>query len=168
MQSVSARGAAPAASRCKGNFHSPAPRCGETPVSAAKHSVLLTPVLGNRRLTAVLALTAALQIGLAAGGLSVWSCPFQSAFSIPCPACGMTSGAILLLQGQWALAVRMHLFSPLLIAGTMAAGLLALMPAPAYRRIICQLEVLERRTGLTVWIAVCLGASWIWRMVGGI
>jgi hypothetical protein len=132
--------------------------------------VMLTPVLQNRRLTIVLVLAAALQTGLTAMGLSIWSCPFHSAFSIPCPACGMTSGAVLLLKGQWASALRTHLFSPFLIAGTAAAGLLALMPAPIHRRFINRLEALERKTKATLWIGVFFGVSWIWRMVmvGGI
>jgi hypothetical protein len=143
-------------------------RHGKPFVASVNHKAMLTPVLQNRRLTIVLVLAAALQTGLTAMGLSAWSCPFHSAFFIPCPACGMTSGAVLLLKGQWASALQTHLFSPLLIAGTAAAGLVALMPDRIHRRLIDRLEALERRTGVTVWIGVCFGVSWIWRMVGGI
>ena len=136
--------------------------------NTGKYAALLTPLLKDRRLTAALILAAILQTGLAAAGLTAWSCPFKSVLSIPCPACGMTSGAVLLLQGHWESALQAHLFSPLLLAAVAAACLVGLMPTPIHRGFINRIEGLERNTGITTWIGVCLGVCWIWRMAGGI
>jgi hypothetical protein len=130
--------------------------------------MLLAPVLQNRWLTSLLLLAAVLQTGLVAAGLSAWSCPLNDVFSLPCPSCGLTTGVVHLLQGQWESALHTHLFSPLLLAGTTAAGLVVLMPAPIHRRLIKRVEVLERSTGVSMWIGVCLGVFWIWRLAESI
>ena len=168
MQSATARTKGLAAYHDRRHSHPPIYRSDHSPVAAAIHTVLLTPVLQNRRLTFLLVLAAVLQTGFAAAGLSAWTCPFYAVFSKPCPACGMTSGSVLLLQGQWEPALRAHLFSPLILTGTVAAGFLALMPTPIHRRILDRVEALERSTGLSVWIGFCLGVYWICRLAGGI
>jgi|GEM_PF-3185662 len=154
-----------------GHYQSPSLRAirwlVNTPVAAGKRAAILTPVLQNRRLSTVLFLVAVAQTGLVAAGLSAWTCPFATVFSVPCPACGLTTGVLHLLQGQWDSALQAHLLSPLLLTGTAAVGLLILMPTSIHRRTVSRMEVLERSTGASTWIGVCLGVSWIWRIAGG-
>jgi len=45
----------------------------------------------------------------------LWVCPFAALWSVPCPGCGLTRAALLLLRGDWLGAWRMHPLSPLLV-----------------------------------------------------
>ena len=124
--------------------------------------------LQNRRLTALLLLAAVVQTGLVAAGMPAWMCPLKNVFSIPCPACGMTTGVVHLLNGQWNSALQAHLFSPLLLAAMAAAGLAVILPAPTHRRLITRVAMLEKSTAAGMWIVVGLGVFWIWRLAEGI
>ena len=44
-------------------------------------------------------------------------CIFQILFGIPCAACGMSRAFLLLLQGRWIEAIRMHPLLPFVIIG---------------------------------------------------
>ncbi len=130
-------------------------------------ATVLAPVLSNRRLTTVMALAAALQLGLTTAGLPAWQCPLKTAMSLPCPACGLSSGVELLLRGQWSTALQAHLFSPLLLVASAAIGFLILMPPTVYRIFTRHMLVLERTTGFSTWLAVCFVLFWILRIAGG-
>ena len=143
-------------------------RPGDEAEPNGKYAALLAPVIRNRPLTLLVVLAALLQTGLAAGGLPAWSCPIRAVFSTPCPACGLTSGAVLLLQENWGAALQAHLLSPMLPAALVLAAFSALVPKPIHRRLVYRLEVVEKRTGVTTWIGILVGALWIWQMVGGI
>ena len=159
--------------RLKGSHqlpHSPEPErgSGDEAVPNGKYAALLSPVIRNRPLTVLVVSAAVLQTGLAAGGLPAWSCPIRAVFSTPCPACGLTSGAVLLLQGNWGAALQAHLLSPMLAAALVLAACSVLMPKPIHRRLVARLEALEKRTGVTTWLGILVGTLWIWQMVGGI
>ena len=143
-------------------------RIVHAPVACGKPANLLTPVFQNRRLTSLLLLAAVVQTGLVAAGMTAWMCPLKNAFSIPCPACGMTTGVVHLLRGQWISALQAHLFSPLLLAAMAVAGVGVMLPASVNRRLITRVERLERSTGAGMWMVVGLGVFWIWRLAAGI
>ena len=136
--------------------------------AANQQQNLLTTVFQNRRLTALLFLAAVVQTVLVAVGISAWMCPLKNVFSIPCPACGMTTGVVHLLHGQWKSALQAHLFSPLLLAAMAAAGLAVMLPFPIHSRLITRMEILERSSKAGMWILVGLGVFWIWRLAEGI
>jgi hypothetical protein len=47
----------------------------------------------------------------------VWGCLFRRAFGVPCPACGMTRGVLLTLDGHITDALRLNPAAPLLVVG---------------------------------------------------
>jgi hypothetical protein len=47
-------------------------------------------------------------------------CPFAAVLSVPCPGCGLTRAAGLLLRGDWHGALALHPLSPLLVPGVVA------------------------------------------------
>ena len=143
-------------------------RLVRTPVASGKPENPLTTVIQNRRLTSLLLLAAVVQTGLVAAGMSAWTCPLKNVFSIPCPACGMTTGVVHLLYGQWEAALQAHLFSPLLLTAMAVAGLAVILPATIHRRWVTWVEVLERSGKASMWIVVGLGVFWIWRLAEGI
>jgi hypothetical protein len=44
-------------------------------------------------------------------------CPFAALWSVPCPGCGLTRAAWLLVRGDWYGALALHPLSPLLVPG---------------------------------------------------
>ncbi len=63
----------------------------------------------------------------------LWGCLFQRAFGVPCPACGLTRGVLLTLQGQLADALRLNPAAPLLVAGVVVFAA-ALVLVSIYQR----------------------------------
>jgi hypothetical protein len=63
----------------------------------------------------------------------LWGCLFQRAFGVPCPACGLTRGVLLTLQGQLADALRLNPAAPLIVAGVVASAA-ALVLVAVYQR----------------------------------
>ncbi len=62
------------------------------------------------------ALSLLLVLGLALH-FELLPCPFAAVLSVPCPGCGLTRAAWLLLRGDWYGALALHPLSPLLVPG---------------------------------------------------
>jgi hypothetical protein len=97
-------------------------------------------------------------------------CPFAALLSVPCPGCGLTRAAWLLVRGDWYGALALHPLSPLLVPGV---GALVVLQVSRYvtgaapeRSLAGQrmtrwgeaLAVLLLGAVLGVWIARFLGA----------
>jgi Protein of unknown function (DUF2752) len=121
-------------------------------------------LLRSRPATALLAGIAALQLGLTAFGLPGWPCPLLHGLGIPCPGCGLSRATIELLRGQWRAALSHHAFAPLLLAATLVIGGTSLLPERFRLALICGIERLERRTGLTALVLTGLVLYWIARL----
>jgi hypothetical protein len=140
---------------------------GLTPVLAVARRGLATApfasLLRSRVTGALVAGIAALQLGLAALGLSGWPCPLLSGLGIPCPGCGLTRATLELLSGQWRAALSHHAFAPFLLLALAVLGGASLLPAGLRLSLIDGVERLERRTGLTALVLVSLVLYWIAR-----
>ena len=76
---------------------------------------VLAPLVQDRRITLILMGVAALQVWLTAMGFPGWQCPIKSSLGVSCPGCGLSSGIVLLIQGQWQTAVSVHAFAPVFL-----------------------------------------------------
>ena len=100
------------------------------------------------------AVLALLALGLAGVvlGTGALRCPTAMLLHLPCPACGTTRAARLLLTGDVAGAFRMHPVAPIVIVvfGTMAIRALALVWREGHSRRLFE----GRLGGLVVWLVV--------------
>ena len=55
----------------------------------------------------------------------LWPCPWASLFGIPCPGCGLSRAAALLIHGDLHSALLLHPLSPVLVPLVLAAALRA-------------------------------------------
>ncbi len=106
---------------------------------------VIAPLLADRRLSAVLAAAGAAQVALTFAHVGGWPCPFLAVTGLPCPGCGLSRACAAVCRGQWAVAVRLHAFAPvvLLAIGLMTAA--AVLPAANRQRIIRLVSHVERR-----------------------
>lgn len=133
-----------------------------------KLTPVLSPVLQNRRLTALLSFAALIQIGLAGAGLHGWVCPIQASIGVPCPGCGLSRATAALILGQWHLAITMHPFAPGFIAGILLLVLVSLLPGGIHARAVRTLDAVERHTGFFICIVISLGVQWSLRIIESI
>ena len=126
---------------------------------------LLSTLLGNRKLALILIGIAAFQVILTAFGLPGWRCPINAALGIPCPGCGLSRATVLLLQGEWLAAVKMHAFAPVFLAGFGLMTGVSLLPAPSHVKTVERIALFEKKTGLTVVILIGMLFFWLARLV---
>jgi hypothetical protein len=129
---------------------------------------VLAPILRNRRVAGILVLTALLQIGLTTAGLPGWQCPLKTALAIPCPGCGLSTAAAGLLQGHWHRALQVHLFGPVFLAGILLSIMTSLLSANRRKKVLYLVDILERRTGFLIFIALGLFINWVFRFYSSI
>ena len=125
----------------------------------------ISSVLLDRRLTAGLGAAAGLQIVLVSLRLPAWECPFFHLTGVPCPGCGLTRAIMLLLQGDVYGAIRFHAFAPIFLVGIVIIVVAALLPRSFIRPLVSRTELLERQTGLTVFILTGLIVYWLTRLL---
>ena len=116
----------------------------------------------------------ALALGALVAGASHFGlvlCPWAALFGLPCPGCGLTRAASLLVQGEWHAALALHPLSPLLVplvaAALLDAVLEPLSPAqPAAARARLR-RCVERWQGPAAWalLLIVLGV-WLARFWG--
>jgi hypothetical protein len=127
-----------------------------------------TPVLGplllNRRLAGIFLGVGLTQLILVATGLNGWQCPIKSTFGITCPGCGLTTAMTLLVRGQWATAVGMHVFAPLFLAVLAAMVVAISLPGVYLRKLSTAVAVLEHKTGITAIMVLGMVLYWLLRI----
>jgi hypothetical protein len=106
----------------------------------------LASLLRDRRVSLVVAGVAAAQVAAVATGVGGWPCPVKSALGIPCPGCGLTRATVSLLRGEFAAAIGLHAFAPVLLLGLAAVALAAVLPAARREAFVALVARFERRT----------------------
>jgi hypothetical protein len=114
---------------------------------------LCTPILAsivqNRLAGLMIAGAVGLQAGLVSLGLPGWPCPFFHTVGLPCPGCGLSRSIIALVQGDWRTSLTLHAFAPLFILALVLVVWATILPQKQRIWLIDQLEIVERRTGIT-------------------
>ncbi len=105
----------------------------------------------------------ALLMFLPRGACAPAVCPMKRLFGIPCPTCGATRAALLLLHGDPAGAFRMN---PLVFVGGTVLGALLLLRIGAGRSVRIDLTPGER-TGAWILFSVLLLANWVYVLACG-
>jgi hypothetical protein len=107
---------------------------------------------------------AAAQVALTRAGLPAWPCPVLHALGIPCPGCGLSRASAELLRGDFAAAIHLHAFAPLLPFVLLLVGCAGALPEGPRRALLSGLERVERRTGVTTALAAGLVCYWLARL----
>lgn len=133
------------------------------PGDAAEHRHLLGSLLASPKLCACVLGAAAAHVGLTAAGLGGWSCPMLNATGWPCPGCGLGRACVLLFHREWAAAIKMHAFAPLLVVtlGLMAAALF--LPTRGRAILLAGVNWIEERTPIVPALLGALLFYWIGR-----
>jgi hypothetical protein len=106
----------------------------------------LASLLRDRRVSLVVAGVGAAQVAAVAAGVGGWPCPVKAALGIPCPGCGLTRATLALLGGEFAAALRLHAFAPVLLLGLAAVAAAAVLPAARREAMASAVARFERRT----------------------
>ncbi|MGD2099651.1 MAG: DUF2752 domain-containing protein [Desulfobacterales bacterium] len=136
--------------------------------SAARNPLftpVLAPVMQSRRIIVLLGAVAFFQISLTALGLPAWQCPLKATLGVACPGCGLTRAMVLLAEGKWLAAIELHAFAPvgLGIGLLLVTGIL--LPANVRDRLTHRLAIIEKRSGIMIWLIFSLFVYWIGRLM---
>ena len=126
---------------------------------------ILAPMLQNRWLALILAGLGVCQFMLTATGLGLWKCPIHSALGFTCPGCGMTTAIVMLFKGNWAAAVQLHAFAPLVTGILILMIVIGILPLNYRHKITRTLAVMERRSGFTNLVLIAMIVYWLLRTV---
>jgi hypothetical protein len=125
----------------------------------------VSSVLRDRRFSTVLTAVVGLQICLSSLSLPSWECPILHATGIPCPGCGLSRAMTLLMRGELRASIRFHAFAPIFFLLIIILFTATLLPKSMIQPVLHKVEVLERRTGLTVLIFAGLILYWLARLL---
>ena len=144
------------------------PLCGQGE-EAGRRLSLRAPVLSllmrRRGVAGVVFGAVALQAVLVGLGVAAWQCPFRAATGLPCPGCGLSRAAVLLLKGEWAASWALHPFAAVFLLGAVLVGAGFLLPERASWRLANAVEKIERRTGVTVILLTAAGGFGLVRLI---
>ena len=101
-----------------------------------------------------------LQTLMTAAGLSIWECPLDSVFDLPCPGCGLSRATSALLKGRWLAAIHIHPMAPIVAAGGVAVIVIRLQRARVRKRIIFVVGELEKKAGVPLMLVTGFLISW--------
>jgi protein-S-isoprenylcysteine O-methyltransferase Ste14 len=77
----------------------------------------------------------------------------------------MTRAVVELLAGEWRKSLQLHAFAPLVVVFLALVLVAAVLPPAANRSLAATVESVERRTGLTMFLAVAFFAYWLARLL---
>lgn len=126
---------------------------------------VVSPLLRERKFALVVLCGSALLVALFAIGIPAWPCPFFHATGIPCPGCGLTRAAVLLLRGDVRASLTYHAFAPVFLLGFSLIGAAGMLPERTRLSFIEKLVVFERRTGIVFILLVGLILYWLARLL---
>ena len=128
-------------------------------------SPILTSLVQNRTTGLLVAGAAGLQAGLTSLGLPGWQCPFLHVLGLPCPGCGLSRAIAELLHGDWYSSLKLHAFAPIFVVALLLIILATILPQNQRIWFINQLELVERRTGITALLLIGLMLYWLIRLL---
>ena len=121
-------------------------------------------LLADRRAAVCICGAAALHLGAVAAGFGGWQCPMFSTLGVPCPGCGLSRAAMLLLRGEFGRALSMHAFTPVLVGALAMLFVAAAAGARTRERLAGAVRRVEICTGVSLWLLVALLIYWIARL----
>ena len=126
---------------------------------------VLAPVMQSRWIITLLGAITLFQVALTALELPAWQCPLNATLGIACPGCGLTRAMVWLAMGNWMAAIQLHAFAPvgLGIGLLLVTGIL--LPAKWRHRVAERLALLEKRSGIMLWLIFGLLIYWIGRLM---
>ena len=77
----------------------------------------------------------------------------------------MTRATVALLRGDWAEALRLHAFAPLLVMGVGGMVIIAMLPEARRSRTMARIKTLEQRWHLGAWLLAALLSYWLMRFL---
>jgi hypothetical protein len=126
---------------------------------------ILAPLLANHPTTIAITAASLLHVGLVLLGLPGWPCPVRETLGIPCPGCGLSRAMIALFHGDWRTTLLLHAFAPLFIIALGLVMVVTILPNSAKNGLVYQVEVIERHTGITAILLICLVFYWLARLL---
>ena len=142
----------------KTNYKNVRPR-----ISKFLFTPVLAPLVQDRRITLILMGVAALQVWLTAMGFPGWQWPIKSSLGVSCPGCGLSSGIVLFIQGQWQTAVSVHAFAPVFLIGSLLLMVATMLPERLHRGYVRWITWLERCTGIIPLLLISIIVYWVLR-----
>jgi hypothetical protein len=134
------------------------------------HRIWYQPVLArlleNRIETAAIAGMGVLQVGLHLLHLPGWACPIKQFLGIPCPGCGLTTAADLLLHGDISASLRAHAFAGVFLVVLAGMCVALLLPQEQRSQLVKVVERFEMQTGASALFLVSLLVYWLVRLSG--
>ena len=121
-------------------------------------------LLADRRAAVCICGAAALHLGAVAAGFGGWPCPVLSTLGVPCPGCGLSRAAMLLLRGEFGHALTVHAFAPALVGALAMLLVAATVGMNARERLSSAVRRVETRTGFSLWLLAALVIYWIARL----
>lgn len=125
---------------------------------------VLAPLLQNRWCSLIFAGVGIVQVLLTITGLMGWQCPIRSTFGVTCPGCGLTTAIVMLLEGNWRMAVQIHSFAPLLLIILMIMMVATALPTVYLTKISDTVARLERKTGISAIVLLSMVIYWLLRV----
>ena len=129
------------------------------------YTPILAPVMQSRWIIALLATATVILVAVAAYELTAWQCPLKAALGVTCPGCGLTRAIVLLAQGQWLAAVKLHAFAPIAVAMGVLLVTGTLLPVKWRAKAAEHLAVFEKRSGIAFWLLLSVLIYWIYRLI---
>lgn len=126
---------------------------------------VFSPILRRRSDAFLLSSVLAVQVGISYFGLPGWQCPIYHATGIPCPGCGLSRATVILLQGDWQTALRLHAFAPLFLLIYIIVVISTLLPKYYRQDILKKTEAFEAQTGISYVFFISLFLYWGIRIV---
>ena len=145
--------------------HSLSPLGMTVPLKNELYTPILASIVQNRLAGLMITGAAGLQAGLVSLGLPGWPCPFLHTVGLPCPGCGLSRAIIALVQGDWRTSLTLHAFAPLFILALVLVVWATILPQKQRIWLIGQLEIVERRTGITAILLIGLVLYWLVRLL---
>ncbi len=89
-------------------------------------------------------------------GILRYSCPWHALTGLPCPGCGMTRGALALLEGDWKSSLRHNSLTGVMLVFWVVVGIGVVLPGPARERFSEAVGRFERKSRWALWFGIAL------------
>lgn len=126
---------------------------------------ILSPILGNRKLSFAIIGAGLVHTAAVMAGWSGWPCPVRDILGIPCPGCGLSRAIIALLHGDWETALILHAFAPLFLLALLFMAGATFLPATPRSWVVRQIERVERVSAVTAILLLSLVFYWLIRLL---